>query len=78
MVRRLCALMRLRNGHPAFAVEGECIVEDTPPQVLRIVRRYAGYEAVLTADLKQKTFSVSCTDAETWEADLREAGCQME
>lgn len=78
VVRRLCALMRLRNGHPAFAVEGECIVEDTPPQVLRIVRRYAGYEAVLTADLKQKTFSVSCTDAETWEADLREAGCQME
>lgn len=75
VVKRLCALMRFRNEHPAFDVDGECLVENTPASVLKITRRSGGQEAVLTADLAARTFTISCTGQESYEADLREAGC---
>lgn len=58
VVRRLFALMRLRNNHPAFHVDGECRVELTGENGLRIHRAWDGYEAILEADLKTHEFTI--------------------
>lgn len=60
VVKKLLSLMRFRNSHPAF--NGQFLVEDSSGSELIIRRRNGGHEAVLKADLKGKTFTVSYTD----------------
>ena len=51
VVQKLFELMRLRNAHPAFAVEGECRPEMLDETTLRITRRSGVNQLMLTADL---------------------------
>lgn len=51
VVVRLTELMRLRNTHPAFAVEGELVAQLLQPDVLRIERSNRGHRATLTVNL---------------------------
>lgn len=60
VVQKLKKLMRMRSGYPAF--DGETVVEETPDDLLRIVRESGGCRAVLTADLKNRRFTVRCGD----------------
>ncbi|MBD5459554.1 MAG: sucrose phosphorylase [Lachnospiraceae bacterium] len=62
VVQKLKKLMRMRNEYPAF--DGETVVEDAPDEKLRIVRESGGCRAVLAADLKNRTFTVRCGDAQ--------------
>ncbi len=57
VVKKLAALMRFRNEYPAF--DEECIVEDTRDDQLIIRRTTGEYEAVLSANLKDYSFSIS-------------------
>ena len=57
VVRKLLALMRFRNRHPAFG--GEFELEDCGKEELRILRKNGSNWARLTADLKRKTFSIT-------------------
>ena len=59
-LKKLLSLMRFRNSHPAFS--GEFLVEDSSGSELIIRRRNGGHEAVLKADLKGKSFTVSYTE----------------
>lgn len=59
MVRRLFALMRLRNTHPAFAVEGECLPKMLDKTTLQIIRRMGENQLMLTADLATHAFQVT-------------------
>ena len=61
VVQKLFDLMRLRNRHPAFAVEGECQVELQGDSGLAITRSWRGHRAVLTADLRSHTFRIDHT-----------------
>lgn len=60
VVKKLLSLMCFRNSHPAFS--GEFLVEDSSGSELIIRRRNGGHEAVLKADLKGKSFTVSYTE----------------
>lgn len=68
VVQKLKKLMRMRNEYPAF--DGETVVEDAPDEMLRIVRESGGCRAVLSADLKNRTFTVQCGD-ETYNFENR-------
>lgn len=59
VVRRLFALMRLRNTHPAFAVEGECLPKMLDKTTLQIIRRMGENQLMLTADLATHAFQVT-------------------
>lgn len=59
VVRKLFELMRLRNTHPAFAVEGECLPEMLDKTTLQIIRRMGENQLMLTADLATHTFQVT-------------------
>lgn len=63
VVKRLSTLMRFRNEYPAF--DEECIVEDTQDDVLVIRRTTGEYEAVLSANLKDYSFTITYRDPET-------------
>ncbi|MDD3214274.1 MAG: sucrose phosphorylase [Eubacteriales bacterium] len=58
VVKELMALMKLRNGHPAFAVEGELEAELPQPDTLRIKRTYGAHWAVLTVNLTDYTYHI--------------------
>lgn len=63
VLRRMYALMRLRNTHPAF--DGEVIIgEDTTPGETRLRWENGPHWAELRANLADKTFTVHCTDAQ--------------
>ena len=58
VVRRLFEMMRLRNTHPAFHVDGDCRVELSGEHGLTITRTWQEHRAVLTADLKTHQFTI--------------------
>ena len=60
VVQKLMQLMRMRNEYAAF--DGEVQVSDLPDNLLEITRESNGCRAVLRADLKAKTFTVTCDD----------------
>ncbi|MDO4292520.1 MAG: sucrose phosphorylase [Eubacteriales bacterium] len=60
VVKKLCALMRMRNEYPAF--DGAVQVSELPDDQLELVRESNGCRAVLRADLKTKEFTVTCGD----------------
>lgn len=64
IVRDLRDLMKFRNSHPAFALEGDCITE-TENSRLKITRKYGEHEAVLEADLISHEFHISATKTES-------------
>ena len=59
VVQRLLAMMRLRSTHPAF--DGELETADTPDHLLTLTRRNGPHWARLEADLREKTFVISCS-----------------
>lgn len=61
VVRRLLELMKLRNTHPAFALEGGLQVELQGRHGLIMTRRFENHRATLTADLKTHAFSIDVT-----------------
>lgn len=69
VVKRLKALMQFRNGFEAF--DGSFEVEETPDDILRIVRSQEDREAILTANVRDFTFEITCKDGNTvgtWQA----------
>ena len=63
VVQKLFELMRLRNAHPAFAVEGECRPEMLDETTLRITRCNGENQLMLTADLATHAFQITEGDA---------------
>ena len=61
MIKDLLALMRFRNQHPAFSLEGQIEVALTGEHGLRITRKQGEHFAVLDADLKRHTFEIRCS-----------------
>ncbi len=59
VVKRLFELMRFRNTHPAFALEGNMEVKLKKDYQLTIIRTWGAYYAALTADLKSFEFDIS-------------------
>lgn len=59
VVKRLFELMRFRNTHPAFAIEGNMEVKLKKDHELTIIRTWGSYYAALTADLKSFEFDIS-------------------
>lgn len=59
VVKRLFELMRFRNTHPAFALEGNMEVKLKKDNQLTIIRTWGTYYAALTADLKSFEFDIS-------------------
>lgn len=59
VVKRLFELMRFRNTHPAFALEGNMEVKLKKDYQLTIIRTWGTYYAALTADLKSFEFDIS-------------------
>lgn len=64
VVKKLFSLMRFRNTHPAFAIDGDMTVEIPEPGRLRITRRWQDDTATLDADLKDHTFTILCSGEE--------------
>lgn len=60
VVRELCRLMRIRNEYGAF--DGDFQVADLPDDTLEIARESGGCRAVLRADLRARSFTVTCGD----------------
>lgn len=60
VVKRLLALMRLRNSHPAF--DGELKVDESPDHILSLRRVNGASQAVLTADLRTHDFRITLTE----------------
>lgn len=58
VVKELTALMRLRNEHPAFAVDGELEADLPEPDRLLIRRTYGGHWAALTVNLTDYTYKI--------------------
>lgn len=58
VVQKLISLMRFRNMHPAFHIDGELEAELPAPYIIVIRRRHGAAYAVLTADLMKKTFEI--------------------
>ncbi len=61
VVQRLTELMRLRNTHPAFAVEGELEADLPRPDLMRIRRTYRGHSAVLEVNLTDYSYRIRHT-----------------
>ncbi|MCB6724401.1 sucrose phosphorylase [Blautia producta] len=61
VIKDLLALMRFRNRHPAFSLEGQIEVALTGEHGLRITRKQGEHFAVLDADLKRHTFEIRCS-----------------
>ena len=59
VVKRLFELMRFRNTHPAFALEGNIEIKLKKDYELTIIRTWGTYYAALTADLKSFEFDIS-------------------
>ncbi|CRZ34912.1 sucrose phosphorylase [Herbinix hemicellulosilytica] len=57
VVQKLLELMRFRNSHKAFNIDGDCIVESKGSN-LKITRKYENHYAILDADLKSYEFSI--------------------
>lgn len=57
VVKRLFDLMRFRNSSPAF--EGDIQIIETEDSLLEIIRTQGGYSAELSADLKNKSFTIT-------------------
>ena len=57
VVQKLLDLMRFRNSHEGFHLDGECIVESEGSR-LTIIRKYKEHYARLDADLKNYTFEI--------------------
>ena len=64
VVQKLFSLMRFRNTHPAFAIDGDMAVEIPEPGRLRITRRWQDDTATLDADLRDHTFTILCSGEE--------------
>lgn len=64
VVRRLFALMRLRNSHPAFGEGGEVKAELLDNNTMRIRRRNGEKQVMLTADLSTHAFTIDSDDGE--------------
>lgn len=60
VVRRLFALIRFRNRHPAF--DGDWLLHDAAAGRLRMSWRQGGHRLELTADLRRADFAVEITD----------------
>lgn len=59
VVQKLLKLMELRNSHPAFALEGDLVIDMPMPNVL-VLRRMAGeHWAELTANFTECKFQVA-------------------
>ncbi|MDF2888859.1 MAG: sucrose phosphorylase [Lacrimispora sp.] len=58
VVKQLFELMRFRNTHPAFALEGNMEVKLKKEHELTIIRTWGTYYAALTADLKTFKFDI--------------------
>jgi sucrose phosphorylase len=56
LVRKLIALMRFRNEHPAF--DGEIAINCPETHILKIARKQGSYEAILQCDLKTYQFTI--------------------
>lgn len=61
VVRSLLALMRFRNRHPAFDLNGRIQVELPCPSTLEITRSFGEHTAKLRADVKNHSFAITCT-----------------
>lgn len=61
VVKALLELMRFRNRHPAFSLEGQIEVELIGEYGLCITRKQGEHFAVLDADLKRHTFEIRCS-----------------
>ncbi len=59
VVKQLFELMRFRNSHPAFALEGDIEVRLENDHNIEIIRTYDIYYAKLTADLQSLQFKIS-------------------
>jgi sucrose phosphorylase len=57
VVQKLLELMKFRNNHEAFHIEGECIVENEGSK-LTITRKYGKHYARLDADLKSYAYDI--------------------
>lgn len=60
VVKKLINLMRFRNEYQAF--NGNCVVAETPEDIIEIHRIFNQYEAVLKADLKNLKFDIIYKD----------------
>lgn len=58
VVEQLLSLMKFRNTHPAFELEGEIQVELPSENEIKITRSYKGHWATLTANLSSRTFEI--------------------
>lgn len=70
VVRQLCALIRLRNEHPAF--NGVFSVADTPPDHVHLAWRQGAPAVALEVDLSACTAIIKSTGIpipETWQAE---------
>jgi len=63
VVKSLSNIMRFRNEYSAF--DNACVIEDTEDHILIIKRSSGRYEAVLNANLKNFSFSITYLDLET-------------
>jgi sucrose phosphorylase len=63
VVEELCKMMRFRNEYPAF--DDTCIVEETEDHLLKIRRVSENYEAILEANLKNYSYSITYLDIVT-------------
>lgn len=59
VVKELLNLMKMRNTHPAFSLEGDCIVELSGDNDIIIKRCYNGHSAELRANLKTHSYSIT-------------------
>ncbi len=60
IVKKLIKLMRFRNEYQAF--NGDCVVAETPKDIIEIHRSFNQYEAVLKADLQNLKFNIVYKD----------------
>jgi sucrose phosphorylase len=60
--QKLTSLMKMRNTHPAFAIDGNCETALDGKNGIIITRRDGAHWAKLTADLKTHVFTIELSD----------------
>ncbi|MGL5434578.1 MAG: sucrose phosphorylase [Lachnospiraceae bacterium] len=59
VVQKLFTMMKFRNSHSAFHLDGKILVETDAKEKLKITRKYQDKYAILEANLVNKSFTIS-------------------
>ncbi|MDR1705743.1 MAG: glycosidase, partial [Clostridiales bacterium] len=59
VVQKQLALLRFRNGFPAFQEGAVCVITETPAHQLKLRWEHGRYAAGLTADFENVSFTVT-------------------